>query len=79
MHLTTLLQCMPKQRRTGLFSATMPTQLKNFINIGMRNPYFVDVLNKNDIFIKGTNALESANDLKESVKLTKFDDKAEGL
>jgi len=70
---------MPKQRRTGLFSATMPTQLKNFINIGMRNPYFVDVLNKNDIFIKGTNALESANDLKESVKLTKFDDKAEGL
>jgi len=70
---------MPKQRRTGLFSATMPTQLKNFINIGMRNPYFVDVLNKNDIFIKGNNALESANDLKESVKLTKFDDKAEGL
>jgi superfamily II DNA/RNA helicase len=58
---------MPKQRRTGLFSATMPTQLKNFINIGMRNPYFVDVLNKDDIFIKGKHGIDSSKDLKESV------------
>lgn len=79
MHLTTLLAQMPKQRRTGLFSATMPNQLKNFINLGMRNPYFVDVLNKDDIFIKGAQGLASKQDLEESVKLTKFEDKASGL
>lgn len=79
MHLTTLLQAMPKQRRTGLFSATMPTQLKNFINIGMRNPYFVDVLNKDDIFIKGTSSIAAAKDLQSSVALTKFADRADGV
>ena len=34
---------MPKQRRTGLFSATMPTSLKNFVRVGMRNPFYVEV------------------------------------
>eukprot|EP00347_Sterkiella_histriomuscorum_P021557 403333562 len=38
-----LLGALPKQRRTGLFSATMTSQLKSLIRIGMRNPYFVDV------------------------------------
>jgi ATP-dependent RNA helicase DDX55/SPB4 len=44
-HISELLAGCPKQRRTGLFSATMPSSLKNFIKIGMRNPYFVDVKN----------------------------------
>ena len=39
----TILEQLPKQRRTGLFSATMPTQLKNLIKTGMRNPYVVEV------------------------------------
>ena len=43
MHMNTILSILPKQRRTGLFSATMPSQLKSFIKIGMRNPYSVDV------------------------------------
>jgi superfamily II DNA/RNA helicase len=34
---------MPKQRRTGLFSATMPSTLKNFIKVGMRNPYYIEI------------------------------------
>ena len=34
---------MPKQRRTGLFSATMPSTLKNFIKVGMRNPFYVEI------------------------------------
>ena len=34
---------LPKQRRTGLFSATMPTQLKNLVKTGMRNPHVVEV------------------------------------
>lgn len=38
-----ILSSLPKQRRTGLFSATMTSQLKNLIRIGMRNPYFVEV------------------------------------
>jgi|TARA_B110000285_G_C14738380_1_gene429657 hypothetical protein len=42
----------------------------------MRNPYFVDVLNKDDIFIKGKNGIDANKDLKESVQLTKFEDKA---
>ena len=43
VHMNTILSILPKQRRTGLFSATMPSQLKSFIKIGMRNPYSVDV------------------------------------
>lgn len=38
-----ILQQLPKQRRTGLFSATMPTQLKHVVKTGMRNPYVVEV------------------------------------
>ncbi|CDW71079.1 dead-box atp-dependent rna helicase 18-like [Stylonychia lemnae] len=41
--LSNILMTLPKQRRTGLFSATMTSQLKSLIRIGMRNPYFVDV------------------------------------
>ena len=43
VQLQNILQLMPKQRRTGLFSATMPTTLKQFVRVGMRNPYFIDV------------------------------------
>lgn len=56
----------------------MPLTLKNFIKIGMRNPYFVDVKNlqgEGQIFIQSS----SATDLQDSVKLTKFEDKANGL
>lgn len=41
--LTTVFNSLPKQRRTGLFSATMTSQIKNLVRIGMRNPFFVDV------------------------------------
>jgi superfamily II DNA/RNA helicase len=34
---------MPKLRRTGLFSATMPSTLKNFIKVGMRNPFYIEI------------------------------------
>lgn len=51
IHLSSILQTMPKLRRTGLFSATMPSSLKNFIKIGMRNPYYVEVRSDHgDIF-----------------------------
>ena len=38
-----VLQMLPRQRRTGLFSATMPSSLKQFVRVGMRNPDFIDV------------------------------------
>ena len=43
VQMQSVLSCLPKQRRTGLFSATMPSQLKQFVRVGMRNPYYVDV------------------------------------
>lgn len=41
--LNLLLGKLPKQRRTGLFSATINSQIENMIKIGMQNPIFVDV------------------------------------
>jgi ATP-dependent RNA helicase DDX55/SPB4 len=39
---------LPRQRRTGLFSATMTSQLKNLIKLGMRNPHFIEVRLENE-------------------------------
>ena len=41
--MSTILQQLPKQRRTGLFSATMASEVKNLIKTGMRNPFVVEV------------------------------------
>lgn len=54
--LTLLLEKLNKQRRTGLFSATMNSQIESIIIAGMRNPVYIDVhINSNkleDNFIK---------------------------
>jgi len=44
--LTTILTKLPKQRRTGLFSATQTDQLEDLIRAGLRNPYRVTVKQK---------------------------------
>uniref|UniRef100_A0A5S6QLN1 ATP-dependent RNA helicase n=1 Tax=Trichuris muris TaxID=70415 RepID=A0A5S6QLN1_TRIMR len=36
--LSTILDCIPKARRTGLFSATIPEHMEDLIKAGMRNP-----------------------------------------
>ena len=41
--LTRLLQAFPKQRRTGLFSATMTDALNDLVRLGLRNPVRVVV------------------------------------
>jgi len=41
--LTYLFGKFPKQRRTGLFSATINSQIENMIKVGMQNPIFVDI------------------------------------
>ena len=42
-----ILSQLPKVRRTGLFSATMPSSVKNLIKTGMRNPFVVEIKTEN--------------------------------
>ena len=65
IQLQSVLQILPKVRRTGLFSATMPSGLKNFVQVGMRNPYFIDVKmeqKSGDIFQLAGQAIGKGND-----------------
>ncbi|KAJ3022257.1 ATP-dependent RNA helicase ddx55 [Thoreauomyces humboldtii] len=41
--LTSIIQRLPKQRRTGLFSATMSDALNQLVRVGLRNPVRVQV------------------------------------
>jgi ATP-dependent RNA helicase DDX55/SPB4 len=43
-HLSSILSVLPKQRRTGLFSATLTDALQGLAITGMRNPVFVRIL-----------------------------------
>ena len=43
-----IMSVFPRQRRTGLFSATMTSQLKSLIKLGMRNPFFIEVRLENE-------------------------------
>ncbi|RVE49101.1 hypothetical protein evm_006222 [Chilo suppressalis] len=47
--LTTILQYLPRQRRTGLFSATQTKELQDLIRAGLRNPVVVSVKEKSTI------------------------------
>lgn len=62
-----ILDQLPRQRRTGLFSATMPTQLKNLIKTGMRNPFVVEVITESQ------GIFASNKDSKKSIKIQQFD------
>jgi ATP-dependent RNA helicase DDX55/SPB4 len=44
--LTTILQYLPRQRRTGLFSATQTKDVENLVRAGLRNPVLVSVQEK---------------------------------
>ncbi|XP_069683716.1 ATP-dependent RNA helicase DDX55 [Periplaneta americana] len=46
--LTTILQYLPRQRRTGLFSATQTKELGQLVRAGMRNPVLIAVQEKNN-------------------------------
>lgn len=47
--LNTILSFLPRQRRTGLFSATQTKELQNLIRAGLRNPAVVSVKEKSNI------------------------------
>ena len=44
--LNTILGFLPKQRRTGLFSATQTNEVENLARAGLRNPVAVTVKEK---------------------------------
>ncbi|XP_062578268.1 ATP-dependent RNA helicase DDX55-like [Saccostrea cucullata] len=44
--INTILSYLPKQRRTGLFSATQTDELENLIRAGLRNPVRINVKEK---------------------------------
>jgi ATP-dependent RNA helicase DDX55/SPB4 len=48
-HLSVIFQSIPKQRRTGLFSATLNQALQEIIKIGLRNPIFLRIQTKTAI------------------------------
>lgn len=47
--LTTILQYLPRQRRTGLFSATQTKELQDLVRAGLRNPVLISVKEKSTI------------------------------
>ncbi|XP_023944826.2 probable ATP-dependent RNA helicase DDX55 homolog [Bicyclus anynana] len=47
--LNTILQYLPRQRRTGLFSATQTKQLQDLVRAGLRNPVLISVKEKASI------------------------------
>ena len=44
-----IIEKVPKQRRTGLFSATMTTQVEALVRAGLRNPAYISVKVKSSI------------------------------
>ena len=46
--LTAILSQLPKQRRTGLFSATQTEEIEKLIKAGLRNPCNIQVKQKGD-------------------------------
>ena len=64
MAVTNIISKLPKQRRTGLFSATVTSNVENIIKVGMRNPEFINIIiNQN----KTSNLFVTENEIKENI------------
>ena len=64
MTVMNIISKLPKQRRTGLFSATVTSNVENIIKVGMRNPEFINIIiNQN----KTCNLFVSENEIKEKI------------
>lgn len=44
--LLTIIKALPKQRRTGLFSATQTDEIEKLVKVGLRNPCVIQVKQK---------------------------------
>lgn len=67
-HLNNILQALPRQRRTGLFSATLTPNVDDITKTGMRNPKIL-IINQN---IKLTNYYCLVNDNMKFTQLIQF-------
>ena len=64
MAVTSIISKLPKQRRTGLFSATVTSNVENLIKAGMRNPEFINIIiNQN----KSSNLFVTEKEIKEKI------------
>lgn len=78
--INTILSYLPRQRRTGLFSATQTTEVTDLIRAGLRNPVLVSVKEKSNIstpvllknFYKIVEPNEKFNDLLTFLQKTEF-------
>ncbi|KRX49036.1 ATP-dependent RNA helicase DDX55 [Trichinella murrelli] len=52
--MTEIMSHLPKTRRTGLFSATIPEKMEELIKIGMRNPVKIVISGNEQLFSKKT-------------------------
>ena len=68
-NLTTILASLPKQRRTGLFSATQTEKLEDIIRAGLRNPVRVTVQSAKK---KGEKSLQEQTDVKTPRQLRNY-------
>jgi ATP-dependent RNA helicase DDX55/SPB4 len=53
-NLQTIFSLLPKQRRTGLFSATQTDEIEKLIKLGLRNPCFIQVKQKGNAALQKT-------------------------
>ena len=64
MAVTSIISKLPKQRRTGLFSATVTSNVENLIKAGMRNPEFINIIiNQN----KASNLFVTEKEIKDKI------------
>lgn len=64
MAVTRILSKLPKQRRTGLFSATVTSNVENIIKAGMRNPEFINIIISQN---KSNNLFVNENEIKNKI------------
>ncbi|XP_053557790.1 ATP-dependent RNA helicase DDX55 [Bombina bombina] len=70
--LNTILGYLPKQRRTGLFSATQTQELENLVRAGLRNPVRITVKEKG---VAATNTQKTPMRLENYYMICKTDEK----
>ena len=61
--LNKIFDFLPKQRRTGLFSATMTKRIDMLIKVGLRNPVRIEIKEKKGAQLKASSNLQSKTDL----------------
>lgn len=57
--MTGILSILPKQRRTGLFSATQAKDMEEILKFGLRNPIRLNVTNEKNLIVDLSDKEES--------------------